>query len=101
MTIWRRKTGSSERGFPGRLRLTDPQRVTLAEIGKRVGRKALLEIAFVAKPDTILIWYRKLVAQKFDGSKYRQHPGRPRLDEKRVSVELERKFTLSRKCLRL
>ena len=64
-----------------RLRLTDPERVTLAEIGKRVGRKALREIACVAKPDTILAWYRKLVAQKFDGSKHRQYPGRPRIDK--------------------
>ena len=27
--------------LPARLRLTDPERSTLAEIGKRVGRKAL------------------------------------------------------------
>jgi hypothetical protein len=26
----------------------------------------------VARPDTILAWYRKLVARKFDGSKARQ-----------------------------
>lgn len=49
-------------------RLTNPERATLSEIGKRLGRKALSEIATVAKPDTILAWYRKLVAQKFDGS---------------------------------
>lgn len=35
-----------------RLRWCDPQRATLAEIGKRVGRKALREIAGVAQPDT-------------------------------------------------
>jgi len=29
----------------------------------------LAEVACVAKPDTILSWYRRLVAQKFDGSK--------------------------------
>src|SRR5213596_930885 len=63
--------------LPSRLRLSDPQRSTLAEIGKRLGRKALEEVACVAKPDTILAWYRKLVAQKFDGSKQRQYPGRP------------------------
>ena len=40
--------------LPARLRLPDPERVTLAEIGRRVGRKALREIACVAKPDTIL-----------------------------------------------
>ncbi len=37
-----------------RLRLSNPERVTLAEIGKRVGRKALREVACVAKHDTIL-----------------------------------------------
>src|SRR2546422_11002240 len=63
--------------LPSRLRLSDPQRSTLAEIGKRLGRKALEEVACVAKPDTILAWYRKLVAQKFDGSKQRSYPGRP------------------------
>jgi len=68
--------------LPAGLRLSDQERVTLAEIGKRVGRKALREIACVAKADTILGWYRRLIAQKFDGSKHRQYPGRPRLDEK-------------------
>jgi putative transposase len=68
--------------LPSRLRLSNPERVTLAEIGKRLGRKLLGEIACVAKPDTILAWYRKLIAQKFDGSKQRQYPGRPRIDEK-------------------
>jgi len=33
----------------------------------------------VARPDTILAWYRKLVARKFDGSKPRRGPGRPRI----------------------
>jgi putative transposase len=65
--------------LPSRLRLSDPERATLAEIGKRLGRKALRGVARVAKPDTILAWYRKLIALKFDGSKYRQYPGRPRI----------------------
>ena len=63
--------------LPSRFRLTNPERATLAEIGKRVGRKALSEIATIAKPETILAWYRKLVAEKFDGSKHRGYPGRP------------------------
>ena len=33
----------------------------------------------MAKPDPILAWYRRLIAQKFDGSKYREYPGRPRI----------------------
>jgi hypothetical protein len=43
--------------LPKRLRLSDAQRTTLAEIGKRLGRKALREVACVAKPETILAWY--------------------------------------------
>jgi putative transposase len=34
----------------------------------------------VTRPDTILAWYRKLVARKFDGSTARRTPGRPRVD---------------------
>ena len=71
--------------LPSRLRLTDPERSTLAEIAKRLGRKALKDIAQVAKPDTILGWYRQLVARKFDGSRQRGYPGRPR-----VSPEVEK-----------
>jgi putative transposase len=65
---------------PARLRLSNEERATLAEIGKRLGRKALAKVALVAKPETILGWFRKLVAQKFDGSKCRAYPGRPRID---------------------
>jgi putative transposase len=65
--------------LPTRPRLSDAQRSTLAEIGKRLGRKYLAEVAYVAKPATILAWYRRLVAQKFDGSKRRSYPGRPRI----------------------
>jgi putative transposase len=63
--------------LPTRLRLSDPERSTLAEIGKRLGRKNLELLASVALPDTILSWYRRLIAQKFDGSKPRSCPGRP------------------------
>jgi putative transposase len=63
----------------GRLKLSDAERATLAEIGHRLGRKVLVEVATVARPDTILAWYRKLVARKFDGSKARRSPGRPRI----------------------
>ena len=61
------------------MRLSDPERSTLAEIGKRLGRAALQQVACVAKPDTILAWYRRLIARKFDGSTLRTSPGRPRI----------------------
>jgi putative transposase len=66
--------------LPRRVPLTDPERTTLAQIGKRLGRKALERVACVARPDTILAWYRRLIARKFDGSKQRSYPGRPRID---------------------
>jgi putative transposase len=72
--------------LPARLHLSDPERSTLAEIAKRVGRKALAQVAWVAKPDTILAWYRRLIAQKFDGSKHRRYPGRPRIEPKLVAL---------------
>src|SRR5436190_22461019 len=79
--------------LPRRLRLSDTERSTLAEIGKRLGRKALSQIACVAKPDTILAWYRRLIAKKFDGSKQRRYPGRstiePKLEELIVKMARE------------
>jgi putative transposase len=63
----------------GRLKLSDAERATLGEIGHRLGRQVLGEVANVARPDTILAWYRRLVARKFDGSQARRSPGRPRI----------------------
>jgi hypothetical protein len=70
----------------GRLLLSDAEKKTLADIGHRLGRKALKEVANAAKPDTILGWYRRLVARKFDGSKARRYPGRPRIEPELVDL---------------
>jgi hypothetical protein len=65
----------------GRLRLSTGERTALAEIGQKLGKKVLEEVATIVKPDTILAWYRKLVAQKFDGSQQRKAPSRPRIEQ--------------------
>jgi putative transposase len=65
----------------GRVRLSDGERKALAEIGQKLGKKILKEVAHLVKPDTILAWHRKVIAQKFDGSRQRQAPGRPKIDE--------------------
>jgi putative transposase len=65
----------------GRIRLSDGERKTLAEIGKKLGKHALAEVASIVKPDTILGWHRRLVAQKCDGSQQRKSPGRPTIDK--------------------
>ena len=72
--------------LPNLLLLTNGQRSTLAEIGKRLGRKGLEKVATAARPETILGWFRKLVAQKFDGSKHRPYPGRPATSSEVVNL---------------
>jgi transposase InsO family protein len=62
-----------------RLRFTDAQRRRLARRAKSLGRRRLRGISTVVTPDTLLRWYRDLVAQKYDGSAKRQ-PGRPRVE---------------------
>jgi putative transposase len=76
----------------GRLLLSEGERVTLAEIAHRLGRRALEDVAATAKPDTILGWYRKLLANKFDGSKFRRRVGGPKVDQEteRLVVQMAR-----------
>ena len=50
-------------------------------LGKKLSKQALAEVASIVRPDTILAWHRKFVAQKFDGSKHRKAPGRPTIDQ--------------------
>jgi transposase InsO family protein len=60
-----------------RVRLNDDQRRRLAAKAKGLGRKLLAEVATIVAPETLLVWHRKLIAQKYDGSGKRP-PGRPR-----------------------
>jgi len=62
------------------VRLTDGERRTLAEIGKKLGKQALAEVVTLVKPDTLLAWHRQLVTKKCDGSQKRRSPGRPTID---------------------
>jgi len=61
--------------------LSDAEKATLAQIAHRLGRNALDELAAAARPETLMAWYRKLIAKKFDGSGFRKSWGRPRVDE--------------------
>ena len=62
---------------PRRLRFTDAQRRRLARAAKELSRRTLLRLETLVTPDTLLRWYRRLVANKYDGSAKRG-PGRPR-----------------------
>ena len=65
----------------GRVRLSDGERKALAEIGHKLGKQALQDVATSVKPEAMLGWHRQLVAQKFDGSQQRKRPGRPTMDK--------------------
>ncbi len=54
------------------LRLTDAQRRRLAVRGQKLGRRILTQVAGIVTPDTILRWYRRLIAAKYDGSARRR-----------------------------
>src|SRR5215831_4992596 len=60
-----------------RVRLNDNQRRRLAVKAKALGQRVLAEVASIVTPETLLVWHRKLIAQKYDGKAHRA-PGRPR-----------------------
>ena len=66
-----------------RVILNDNQRIRLARLGRRIGRKVLSEACCAFSPDTILMWHRKLIARKYDGSANRKG------GKKRLTPELE------------
>ena len=65
----------------GRPRFTDNQRRRLAIKAKALEAKVRAQIASIMTPDTLLRWFRRLVARKYDGSAKRG-PGRPRLRDR-------------------
>src|SRR5919201_6646233 len=65
----------------GRVQLTDSDRQALAEIGQQLDKKALAEIATVAKPDTILAWHRTFAGRQCDRSQPPKAVGRPRIEK--------------------
>ena len=70
-----------------RLRLTDLQKRRLAAKAFEIGKKGLINLTTIFQPATLLAWHRKLIAQKYDGSKQRRYGGRPG-----ISKEVERQI---------
>jgi putative transposase len=60
-----------------RIPYTNAQRRRLATAAKKLGRKALSKLDTLVTPDTLLRWYHRLVAQKYDGTG-RRGPNKPR-----------------------
>ena len=59
-----------------RIRFTDTERRRLARKAQALGRKVLNELETLVTPDTLLRWYREMVAFKWNYS-HRRGPGRP------------------------
>ncbi|HEU4726509.1 MAG TPA: integrase core domain-containing protein [Kofleriaceae bacterium] len=55
-----------------RLRFTDDQRRRLAAKGRALGRRVLNQLDGLVTPDTLLRWYRELIAKKYDGTSQRE-----------------------------
>ena len=53
------------------------QRSYVSRNRSSLGTQGSVRLAAAAKPETLLRWYRELIARKFDGSKYRESVGRP------------------------
>jgi putative transposase len=68
---------------PKRLLFSDQQRRRLAAKAKLIGRKGLFNMRTLVTPDTLLRWYRTLIANKYDGTITRR-PDRPK-----TAAELE------------
>ena len=66
--LWEENRVLREHLGPRSLRLTDAQRRRLAVRGHKLGRQVLMQVAGIVTPDTILRWYRRLIAKKYDGS---------------------------------
>ena len=69
--------------------VTDEQRRRLAILGIDLTPLERTEVCEIVKPATILAWFRKLVAQKYDSSDKRG-PGRPRTaaDRRKLIIEI-------------
>src|SRR5919197_3560059 len=72
-----------------RIRFTDAERRRLATLAFPIGRIRLKSLATLATPDTLMRWYKQLVAQKFDGSQKRNKLGRPRVSDEIEALVLQ------------
>jgi len=64
-----------------RLRFNDDQRRRLAVKAKKLGWRLLHDLNTMVTPGTLLGWHRRLIAQKYDGSKHRGQGRPPTSDE--------------------
>jgi hypothetical protein len=64
-----------------RIDFNEEQRKRLATVGKDLTPRERAECCEIVRPRTILDWFRRIYAEKYDSSKSREGPGRPRKSE--------------------
>jgi hypothetical protein len=69
-----------------RILLTNSQRLRVAARAKQLSRKMLEQCTELFTPDTIMRWYQKLIAEKYDGSQNRTYAGRPQILQEVVDL---------------
>jgi putative transposase len=69
-----------------RIPLNDRQRIRLAAKAKQLTRELLEATTVLFTPETVLGCYRKLIAQKYDGSENCKNPGRPRMSQEIIDL---------------
>src|ERR1039457_5417653 len=70
-----------------RIRFTDTERCRLARKAHTLGRKVVNELHTLVTPDSLLRWYREMVACKCEYS-HRRGPVRPRVMQRIVNLVL-------------
>ncbi len=72
-----------------RILLTNSQRMKVAAKAKRLSRRMLEQCTVLFTPDTILGWFRRLIAEKYDGSKNRKTVGRPMISQEVIDLVIK------------
>jgi len=72
-----------------RILLTKRQRIKIAAKAKQLSRKMLEQCTVLFTADTVMRWYNRLIAQKYDGSKNRNKVGRPQITHKIVNLAIK------------
>ena len=72
------------------LRFELPFKMEMARLAKPLSKASLQEVALVVRPSTVIRWYKQFIAGKWDGSKNRKRPGRPRIkpETERLIIEM-------------
>jgi hypothetical protein len=72
-----------------RILLTKSQKMRVASKAKRLSRKMLEQCTVLFTPDTILGWFSKLVAEKYNGCNNRGKVGRPQISHEIIQLVIK------------